>query len=232
MKPTKILLIEDDRNLGTILQESLEQCGYAVTLAEDGNAGRTEFLQGNFDLCLLDVMMPKKDGFTLAAEIRKLNQQLPIIFLTAKSLKEDRIEGFKIGGDDYVTKPFSMEELLLRIHAVLKRTMGNFEENRDAGIFTIGEYQFDFRRQILQIGAEVRKLTHKENELLKLLCLHKNAILERELALKMIWGDDSFFNARSMDVFITKLRKYLGGDIRIKILNVPGRGFRLVVDAN
>jgi len=232
MAPTKILLIEDDPNLGLILVESLEQHGYTVTLAEDGEDGKTAFLREPFDLCLLDVMLPKKDGFTLAAEIRKINRQVPIIFLTAKSLKEDRIEGFKIGGDDYVTKPFSMEELLLRIQAVLKRTLMDSKTAAAPKSHKIGNYEFDFERQILQIDGESRKLTHKENELLKLLCLHKNAVLERELALKMIWGDDSFFNARSMDVFITKLRKYLRGDARVKISNVPGKGFKLVVDAN
>lgn len=232
MTSTKILLIGDDPNLGLILQESLEQHGYAVTLAEDGDAGKTEFLRNRFDLCLLNVMLPKKDGFTLAAEIRKLNQQVSITFLTAKSLKEDRIAGFKIGGDDYITKPFSMEELLLRIQAVLKRTQRFSSETGGSSIYKIGNYEFDFERQILQINGETRKLTYKENELLKLLCMHNNAILERQVALKMIWGDDSFFNARSMDVFITKLRKHLSGDVRVKILNVPGKGFKLVVDTN
>ncbi len=228
-KKAKILLIEDDPNLGLILQENLQLQSFEVDLCTDGEEGRTAFLQNHFDLCLLDVMLPKKDGFTLAGEIRKINQDIPIIFLTAKSLKEDRIEGFKIGGDDYITKPFSMEELMLRIQAVLKRTRpSRLEENQK--IFSIGNYEFNMDKQILQNQKKKQKLTHKEAELLRLLCLHKNAILERELALKLIWGEDNFFNGRSMDVFITKLRKYLKEDSQIQIVNVHGRGFKLLVD--
>lgn len=224
----KILLIEDDPNLGLILQENLELHDFNVELCVDGEEGKTSFLQNQFDLCLLDVMLPKKDGFTLAGEIRKINQDIPIIFLTAKSLKEDRIEGFKIGGDDYITKPFSMEELLLRIQAVLKRSRhSTVEENQK--VFSIGDYEFDTEKQVLQIHDKKQKLTYKETELLRLLCLHKNAIMERELALKLIWGDDNFFNGRSMDVFITKLRKYLKEDSEIQIVNVHGKGFKLVV---
>ncbi len=224
----KILLIEDDPNLGLILQENLELHDFNVELCADGEEGKTSFLQNQFDLCLLDVMLPKKDGFTLAGEIRKINQDIPIIFLTAKSLKEDRIEGFKIGGDDYITKPFSMEELLLRIQAVLKRSRhSTVEENQK--VFSIGDYEFDAEKQVLQIHDNKQKLTYKEAELLRLLCLHKNAIMERELALKLIWGDDNFFNGRSMDVFITKLRKYLKEDSEIQIVNVHGKGFKLVV---
>lgn len=224
----KILLIEDDPNLGLILQENLELHDFNVELCVDGEEGKTSFLQNQFDLCLLDVMLPKKDGFTLAGEIRKINQDIPIIFLTAKSLKEDRIEGFKIGGDDYITKPFSMEELLLRIQAVLKRSRhSTIEENQK--VFSIGNYEFDTEKQVLQIHDNKQKLTYKETELLRLLCLHKNAIMERELALKLIWGDDNFFNGRSMDVFITKLRKYLKEDSQLQIVNVHGKGFKLVV---
>ncbi len=224
----KILLIEDDPNLGLILQENLELQGFEVDLCTDGEEGRTTFLQNKFDLCLLDVMLPKKDGFTLAGEIRKINQDIPIIFLTAKALKEDRIEGFKIGGDDYITKPFSMEELLLRIQAVLKRSRhSTVAENQK--MFSIGDYEFDTEKQVLQIHHKKQKLTYKEAELLRLLCLHKNAILERELALKLIWGEDTFFNGRSMDVFITKLRKYLKEDSQLQIVNVHGKGFKLVV---
>jgi len=227
-KKHKILLIEDDPNLGLILQENLELHDFEVELCADGEEGRTSFLQNQFDLCLLDVMLPKKDGFTLAGEIRKINQDIPIIFLTAKSLKEDRIEGFKIGGDDYITKPFSMEELLLRIQAVLKRSQHTTVEGNQK-VFSIGDYEFDTEKQVLQIHAKKQKLTYKEAELLRLLCLHKNAILERELALKLIWGEDTFFNGRSMDVFITKLRKYLQEDPQLQIVNVHGRGFKLVV---
>ena len=229
-KSAKILLIEDDPNLGLILQENLELHDFEVELCADGEEGKTSFLKNQFDLCLLDVMLPKKDGFTLAGEIRKINQDIPIIFLTAKSLKEDRIEGFKIGGDDYITKPFSMEELLLRIQAVLKRSRNStVEENQK--MFAIGKYEFDTEKQILRIQNKDQKLTYKEAELLRLLCLHKNAIMERELAIKLIWGDDNFFNGRSMDVFITKLRKYLKEDNKIQIVNVHGKGFKLVVAA-
>lgn len=222
-------MIEDDPNLGLILQENLQLQGFEVELCVDGEEGRTTFLQSKFDLCLLDVMLPKKDGFTLAGEIRKINLDIPIIFLTAKALKEDRIEGFKIGGDDYITKPFSMEELLLRIQAVLKRSQ-HLTVEANQKVFSIGGYEFDTEKQVLQIRDKKQKLTYKEAELLRLLCLHKNAILERELALKLIWGEDTFFNGRSMDVFITKLRKYLKEDSQLQIVNVHGKGFKLVVE--
>lgn len=228
----KILLIEDDPNLGFILQENLELQGYAVERCADGEAGLQAFLKQTFDLCLLDVMLPKKDGFTLARELRKTSQEMPIIFLTAKSLKEDRIEGFKIGGDDYITKPFSMEELVLRIQAVLRRSKAAPFEKETASSFQIGSYIFNAEQQTLQHGEESQKLTAKEAELLRLLCLHMNEVLEREVALKLIWGEDNYFNARSMDVFISKLRKYLAADERIEIRNVHGKGFRLRVDAS
>lgn len=224
----KILLIEDDPNLGFILNENLELQGFKVKLCSDGEEGVAAYHQEVFDLCLIDVMLPKKDGFTLAREIRKTNQDIPIIFLTAKSLKDDRIEGFKIGGDDYITKPFSMEELVLRIQAVLKRT-NPIAEHKGKNIFTIGKYTFDYDQQNLQISSKPQKLTSKESELLKLLCLHINDTLERELALKLVWGEDSYFNGRSMDVFISKLRKYLRADRNVEIVNVHGRGFKLVV---
>ncbi len=230
MEKYKILLIEDDPNLGFILQEALELQNFLVTRCEDGEAGQAAFLTGQFDLCLIDVMLPKKDGFSLAREIRKINQEIPLIFLTAKSLKEDRIEGFKIGGDDYISKPFSMEELILRIQAVLKRTQKNREPIPTENIFAIGNYSFNFERQLLKINDHEQKLTDKESELLRLLCMHQNQILEREVALNLIWGDDSFFNARSMDVYISKLRKYLKKDTRIEITNVHGKGFRLAVN--
>lgn len=228
----KILLIEDDPNLGLVLQENLELQGFAVTLCDNGEDGRHAYLQGAFDLCLIDVMLPKLDGFSLAEEIRKIDRDTPIIFLTAKSLKEDRIQGFKLGGDDYVVKPFSMEELTLRIQAVLKRSRKSSSRvGHDARLFKIGRYQFDAERRILGLNGNERKLTHKETELLKLLCLHQNALLEREVALKLIWGDDTFFNARSMDVFISKLRKYLNRDAGIEIVNVHGRGYKMIVGA-
>jgi DNA-binding response OmpR family regulator len=229
MQRFKILLIEDDPNLGFILHENLELQGFEVKLCADGEAGLAAYQRGQFDLCLIDVMLPKKDGFAVAREIRKTNQAVPIIFLTAKSLKNDRIEGFKIGGDDYVTKPFSMEELALRLQAVLKRTKPVAPESKGKHVFPLGRYTFDSEQQNLQIGHKLQKLTSKESELLKLLCLHLNEVLERELALKLVWGEDSYFNGRSMDVFISKLRKYLQEDKKIEIRNVHGRGFKLVV---
>ncbi|MCI0513442.1 response regulator transcription factor [candidate division KSB1 bacterium] len=231
MEKFKILLIEDDPNLGFILQEALELEGFQVTRGEDGEAGQTLFLQSRFDLCLIDVMLPKKDGFALAREIRKVNQEIPLIFLTARSLKEDRIEGFKIGGDDYISKPFSMEELILRIQAVLKRIHKNQPEISSESRWTLGNYGFDFTRQVLSHAGAEQKLTDKEAELLRLLCLHQNQMLEREVALKLIWGDDNFFNARSMDVYISKLRKYLKADTRIEITNIHGKGFKLKVNS-
>lgn len=225
----KILLIEDDPNLGFILQENLELQGYIVERCADGEAGLQAFLQQPFDLCLLDVMLPRKDGFTLARELRKTSQEVPIIFLTAKSLKEDRIEGFKIGGDDYITKPFSMEELALRIQAVLRRSKALPQERQIAQTFQIGRYVFEAEQQTLQLEEASQKLTAKEAGLLRLLCLHMNEVLEREVALKLMWGEDNYFNARSMDVFVSKLRKYLAGDERIEIRNVHGKGFRLMI---
>jgi DNA-binding response OmpR family regulator len=224
----RILLVEDDPNLGFILQETLEQEGYLVDLRTDGVEGFSAFVETAYDLCLVDVMMPKKDGFTLVREMKASNEGTPVIFVTAKSLKEDRIAGLKIGADDYVTKPFSMEELVLRIQAVLKRTKSS-ASNRES-VFRIGHFSFDFERRQLSNPDEVRKLTHKEAELLRLFCQHKNIVLEREVALKTIWGDDTFFNARSMDVFISRLRKYLQTDENIEIINVHGRGYKLVVD--
>ncbi len=225
----KILLVEDDPNLGFVIEESLQERGYSVVRCFDGEEARESFLRESFHLCLLDVMLPKKDGFTLASEIRKISSAIPIIFLTAKSLKEDRIEGFKIGGDDYVTKPFSMEELLLRIQAVLKRSRGSSESQLEAQPCRIGDFEFDYSLQTLRRKDVLQKLTHKEAELLKLLCANKNALLERELALKIIWGEDTFFSGRSMDVFVSRLRKYLKADPSIRIVNVHGRGFKLMV---
>ena len=229
MNKYKILLIEDDVNLGFIIQENLELQGFAVKLCGDGEEGYWTFLTDDFDLCLIDVMLPKKDGFTLAQEIRKTNHDVPFIFLTAKSLKEDRIHGFKIGADDYVTKPFSTEELVLRIQAVLRRIKNETSTTSEQNIFEIGNYQFDYNQQSLQINQTEQKLTNKEAELLRLLCLHKNQILDRDVALNLIWEDNSFFNSRSMDVYISKLRKYLNQDEKIEILNVHGKGFKLMV---
>jgi len=228
-QPNKILLIEDDPNLGFILHENLELQGFAVKLCTDGEQGLAAYQNSKFDLCLIDVMLPRKDGFTLAREIRQDNQDMPIIFLTAKSLKEDRIAGFKIGGDDYITKPFSMEELGLRIQAVLKRTKPAADDRQSRQTYALGKFIFDYEQQNLQIGGRRQKLTSKESELLKLLCLHINDTLERETALKLVWGEDSYFNGRSMDVFISKLRKYLQEDKNVEIMNVHGKGFKLLV---
>jgi len=223
-----ILVLEDDKNLGFILKEHLELNGFDATLCTNGIDGISSYQKGGFVLCLVDIMMPKKDGFAFAREIRMQDQDIPLIFLTAKSLKEDRIEGFKIGCDDYVTKPFSMEELLLRIQAVLKRSSP--ASGPAPTTFSLGNYQFDFDKQTLQIGDTTQKLTTKEAELLRLLCLNMNRTLEREVALNAIWKDDSYFNGRSMDVFISRLRKYFSDDPRIEIMNVHGKGFKIVVD--
>ncbi len=224
----KILVAEDDPNLGTILTEYLQAKGYAPTLAKNGVEGWKHFSNDSYDCCILDVMMPEKDGFTLGKEIRTVNDEVPIIFLTAKSMKEDTIEGFKSGGDDYITKPFSMEELLLRIKAILRRTKGE-EKEPEKTVFELGQFTFDFKNQVLKFDGEEQHLTSKENALLKMLCLHANQLTDRSQALLAIWGDDSYFNSRSMDVYIAKLRKYLKRDERVKILNEHGKGFKLVL---
>ncbi len=225
----RILLVEDDQNLGLLLQESLGMHGYDVTLCRDGEEALRIFLNHTFDLCLIDVMLPKKDGFSLGRDIRGVHAGIPLIFLTAKSLQEDRIEGFRIGGDDYITKPFNLEELVLRIRAVLRRSKIEEGDAPECGSFSLGLYTFDYELQTLKIKNRTRKLTTKEAELLRLLCLHANRVLERSLALQLVWGNDSVFSARSMDVFISRLRKYLGGDGTIEIVNVHGRGFKLIV---
>jgi DNA-binding response OmpR family regulator len=226
---TKILLVEDDPNLGQLLQEYLEIKGFDTTLARDGEKAFACYKQHRYDLCIFDVMLPKKDGFSLAKEIRSSNKQIPIIFLTAKSLKEDTLEGLRIGADDYITKPFSMEELLLRMKAILRRISQPVEGNKEVKKFTIGNFLFDSELQTLTINTHTVKLTGKESELLRLLCINLNHTLERSLALKHIWQDDTYFNARSMDVYITKLRKYLKEDPSIEIVNVHGTGFKLMV---
>ena len=222
-----IMLCEDDENLGMLLREYMQAKGYVVDLFPDGDVGYKSFLKNNYDLCVLDVMMPKKDGLTLAQEIRVVNAEVPIIFLTAKSLKEDILEGFKIGADDYITKPFSMEELLFRIEAILRRVKG--KRGKEASSYQIGKFTFDTQKQLLIIEDQSTKLTTKESELLTLLCMHSNEILERNYALKSIWIDDNYFNARSMDVYITKLRKHLKADPAIEIINIHGKGYKLIV---
>lgn len=229
MQKFKLLVVEDDTNLGTILSEYLTAKDYLVNLCVNGEAGFEAFIQEDYDLVISDVMMPKKDGFTMVSEIRKINTNIPIIFLTAKSMKEDTIEGFKIGADDYITKPFSMEELLLRIGAILKRTKAEVFEYKNIQDWKLGIFTFNPNERALIHGDIKEKLTSKESQLLKLLAKNKNEVLEREFALKVIWGDDSYFNSRSMDVYITKLRKYLKPDPQLEIINIHGKGFKLII---
>ncbi len=224
--------MEDDPNLRMVVKDYLEMLGYEVFIAIDGEDGYRSYLEKKPDLCILDVMMPKKDGFALSRDIRQVDRAVPIIFLTAKGLKDDRIEGFKTGCDDYITKPFSSEELSLRIEAVLRRCALQKESGvkPEEELFQIGRYTFDPGNMTLQIGDSQRILTRKEALLLRMLCLHKNNLLKREEALLSVWGDDDYFIGRSMDVFITKLRKYLKDDPSILIQNVHGTGFKLQVD--
>jgi DNA-binding response OmpR family regulator len=226
---TRILLAEDDPNLGSLLQEYLEAKDFETVLCVDGDKAFKTFARQQFDFVILDVMMPVKDGFTVAKEIRTINKEIPIVFLTAKSMKEDTLKGFSLGADDYITKPFSMEELLMRINAVLRRTDAYREANSEKKCHELGSYIFDFERQILKRNDKEVKLTTKENELLHLLCLNKNGVLERNYALNAIWGDDNYFNGRSMDVYIAKLRKHLREEPSIEILNIHGKGFKLIV---
>jgi len=226
-KKYKILLCEDDTNLGMVLKNYLELTDYDVTLERDGRLGLAAFQREKFDICLLDVMMPNMDGFTLAESIRDVDPDMPLFFLSAKTMKEDIIQGYKLGADDYITKPFDSEVLLLKIKAILKRSE---EENKinDNIEFDLGNYHFNPRLRELKIGATVHVLSPKENELLKMLAEHKNDLLQRDKALKKIWGSDTYFNGRSMDVYIAKLRKYLKEDSQIEIVNIHGNGFRLV----
>ncbi len=222
----RILLAEDDTNLSALLEEYLTLKGYDVTLAHDGEEALEKFKPGQYDLAVLDIMMPKLDGFTLARKIKSMQPEMPIIFLTAKSMKDDKIEGFSIGADDYITKPFSMEEFLARAKAVLRRTKGKSEPEPIK--YNFGRFHFDYDRQELRFDNEkAQTLTTKESELLRLLCRNKNRVLTREEALNSIWGSDSYFNARSMDVFITKLRKYLKQDPDVQIVNIHGTGYKL-----
>ena len=226
-----ILFVEDDPNLSMILQDYLEMIGYKVDHASDGVEGLSYFMKNKYDLLILDVMMPKKDGFSMADDVRKQNSNVPIIFLTAKNLKEDRIKGFQIGCDDYMTKPFSTEELSLRIKAILKRCaiLTSNDDEKEANTFNFGKFTFDNSNMVLTFEGEEKRLTSKETGLLRLLCLNINGLLPREVALETIWGDTDYFIGRSMDVFITKLRKYLKEDPNVKIANVHGIGFRLEV---
>lgn len=228
----RILLVEDDPNLGLLLQDYLQLKGnFEVVLCTDGEEGFKAFSKQHFDLCILDVMMPKKDGFTLGKEIRKINQQVPIIFATAKSMIEDKASAYDLGGDDYITKPFRIEELLLRINALLKRvvTTEAAAVEPEPTQFEIGKYIFDYTTQQINFNGTQQKLSTKEAELLRLLCLKMNSVLTREEALLNIWHDDNYFNGRSMDVFLSKLRKYLKEDPKVEIINVHGKGYKLIV---
>ena len=222
----RILIAEDERSLNRVIKKQLTAAGYSVDCCFDGGEAYDCLSMTEYDLAVLDVMMPKKDGFTLAQEIRQANAEIPIIFLTAKTLKEDILEGFKIGADDYITKPFSMEELVFRIEAILRRVRG--KKSKESSVYHIGRFTFDTQKQLLSIGDKQTKLTTKENELLALLCSHANEILQRDFALKTIWIDDNYFNARSMDVYITKLRKHLKDDDQIEIINIHGKGYKLI----
>jgi two-component system OmpR family response regulator len=223
----KVLLCEDDPNLGMVLKNYLELNDYDVTLERDGRLGLAAFQREKFDICLLDVMMPNMDGFTLAEEIRDINPDVPLFFLSAKTMKDDIIQGYKLGADDYITKPFDSEVLLHKIKAILKRNeeLHKEEVNQE---FDLGMYHFNPRLRELSVNGKVQTLSPKENELLKMLAEYKNDLLPREVALKKIWGSDTYFNGRSMDVYIAKLRKYLKEDPKLEIVNIHGNGFRLV----
>lgn len=231
-KLAHILFVEDDNNLGAVTTEFLEMRDFSVVWCQDGESGLKAFCSDKFDLCILDVMMPKKDGLALAEQIKQENPQAPIIFVTAKDKIDDKSRGYAAGGDDYLTKPFSMEELVLRINAVLRRyeTSGNMSRLSNQDLYRLGNFTFDYQLRILKHDDEEgKKLSTKEAELLKLLCQHENSVMNRDKALTVIWGDDNYYNARSMDVFITKLRKYLKSDDRLEIMNVHGTGYKLIV---
>lgn len=232
MSETKpaILLVEDDQNLGFVVQDMLKRKGYSVYLARDGKEGLKRFNEQPYDLCVLDVMLPQKDGLSLAEDIRRVDPNVPIVFLTAKGQTEDRLAGFKAGGDDYLTKPFNHDELVLRIEAILRRTLGRTDDARAKDLFELGAFTYDHRNLVLSHPEGERKLTKREGEVLRLLCMHREQVLPRELVLNMVWGDDTYFLGRSLDVFISRLRKYLKPDPGVAIVNVHGVGFKLVVD--
>ena len=230
MANKKILLVEDDPNFGTVLKDYLALNDYDVTHAKDGLDGLISFKNDDFDICILDVMMPKKDGFSLAKDIRSVNNDIPLIFLTAKSMKEDVLKGYQVGADDYLNKPFDSEVLLYKIKAILQRKQSDISSDDNQFEFEIGGFHLNSKlRQLSYKGGEPRKLSPKENKLLKLLTLYKNDLLPRELALTKIWRDDNYFTSRSMDVYIAKLRKYLKPDENVEIINIHGEGFRLVI---
>lgn len=229
MQKVRILLAEDDPNLGTLLKRFLSNKGFDVQWAQNGHTAFEKFGKNEFDLCVFDVMMPEMDGFQLTTEIRKLDKNIPVIFLTAKSMPEDILNGFSVGADDYVRKPFEMEELVARIKAVVKRSnLDSENENRDTS-FTLGITEYDPEIRMVKIGESEKKLTTKENQLLHLLAKNQNEILDRQATLRAIWGEDNYFNGRSMDVYIAKLRKILKDDPKVEILNEHGKGFKLVI---
>ena len=234
MTNNRILLVEDDQNFGDVLRSYLEMHDYDVTLAIDGVQGYDFFNRGEYDLCIFDVMMPRKDGFTLAREIREKDTETPIIFLTAKTLKDDVLKGFKIGADDYISKPFNSEELLFRIQAILKRSQQKPDPREEIKEFTMGRYHFNYPLRILTYNTGIEnekkeKLSPKEAQLLRMFAMNVNDVLPRSEALSKIWGEDNYFTARSMDVFVTKLRKYLKADENIEIVNIHGNGFQLLI---
>lgn len=227
-KQKTILLAEDDDNLGLLLQQFLKSKGFSVELARNGKHAYEKFNDGHFDFCIFDVMMPEMDGISLAKEVRLVDPKVPILFLTAKSMKEDKLEGFEAGADDYLTKPFAMEELLARMNAILRRSSAD-ELSEEDEMHEIGNIKYDPVSRVLHLQSEDKKLTTKEGQLLHLLCKNRNDVLDRQAALRAIWGDDNYFNGRSMDVYIAKLRKLLKEDERIEILNIHGKGFKLIV---
>ena len=227
-KQHSILLVEDEENFGSVLKNYLELSDYIVTLCTDGNKGLVSFKNNIYDLCIVDVMMPERDGYSLATEIKKINPSIPLIFLTAKKLKEDILKGYQIGADDYITKPFDTEVLLYKLKAILNRN-GNAVQKEETLIYTFGSFSFNTEIRELKSKTTSKKLSPKESELLKLLCENINAVVSRDLALNRIWKDNNYFTTRSMDVFIAKLRKYLKEDNAIEIINVHGNGFRLLV---
>ncbi len=229
MSKIKVLIVEDDPFLGLIVKENFETKGFDAFLNKDGDSGLKAFCSIKPDICILDIMMPLKDGFTLAKEIREIDKKVPIIFLTAKSMQQDVIEGFNVGADDYVKKPFSMEELILRVNVILKRTENLPNVSQGHNSYHIGNYLFNYEAQILKHDNLTQKLTHREAELLKLLFENKNKVLDREPTLTKLWGDDNFFTGRSMDVFISKLRKYLQKDSNLEIINIRGKGYKLII---
>lgn len=227
----RILLVEDDPNFGTVLKDYLNMNNYDVVHAKNGMEGFEKFKKDDFDLCILDVMMPYKDGFTLAKEIREKNADVPIIFLTAKAMKDDVLKGYKVGADDYLNKPFDSEVLLMKIKAIIQRKATDTVTDSKQFEFKIGRFDLNSKLRFLKFdGKDPVKLSPKENDLLRLLALHENDLMPRELALTKIWRDDNYFTSRSMDVYIAKLRKYLKLDPNVEILNIHGEGFRLVIN--